>query len=154
MNPVIHGDALLRLRFDDEGLVVRPWLFSPLEIGWREVEFVCPVPTLQRGPDGWQQKPLRYLSKGFRSTLESSGRLVLYVVVRDRRPILARTAGPASRAWATHRLRPMLDASDQRKKDQSLLRLDLFVQQLGGSLNPLFDLLAAHCRFDLVAFQD
>jgi hypothetical protein len=147
---ILHRKFPLDLSFDDDGIGVRPWLAEPVSIAWHEVEFVCPVPTLERRPEGWRER--RSAGFEFRSTLASSGMLALYVVVRDRRPVIARATG-RTRRWARVWLRPMSDARDAPRPDQSLLRLELFVKKLGGSLDSLFDLLAAKARFDLVCFD-
>jgi hypothetical protein len=153
MSSVSHAHGLLRLRFDEAGLVVRPWPARPLRIGWDEIDFVCPVPWIERTASGWQEKRYPFAPK-FRSTLQRSGRFVLYFVVRDRRPILKRAEGWWTRQWATLLLAPMVDASERRQEDRSLLALELDVRRLGGSLDPLLDLLNRHSRFDLVVFFD
>ena len=155
MTSVSHARGLLRLRFDEAGLFVAAWPARPLRISWDEIAFVCPVPWLERTASGWQEKRYSFAPK-FRSTLQRSGRFVLYFVVRDRRPILSRAAADGwwTRFWAKSLLKPMLDAGDRRQEDQSLLGFELDVRRLGGSLDPLLDLVNRRSRFDLVVFFD
>ncbi|RKG91307.1 hypothetical protein [Corallococcus terminator] len=147
-----HRSLPLDVDFDEEGVVLRPWFLQPIPIAWKELEFICLTPTMERYPDGWREKTyaVSYLPKGFRSTFATAGHLWVELVVRDRRPLLARTEGRWTRAWLTTRLHPMLDASDQRKPDQSLLGLDFYKHRLNAPLDDLLDLMARHCRFDLV----
>ncbi len=154
MTSVTHARGLLRLRFDEAGLVVRPWPARPLRIGWDEIAFVCPVPWLEQTASGWQEKRFSFAPPSFRSTLERSGRFVLYFVVRDRRPIVSRAEGWWTRFWAISLLNPMVDAADREQADQSLLGFELDVRRLGGSLDPLLDLLHRHSRFDVVVLFD
>jgi len=83
---------------------------------------------------------------------ETSGQFDLEIVVRDRRPILARTEGRLTRLWLATRLRPMLDEHDRRQPDESLLDLTLRRDRLQGTVDELLDFVAARSRVDLVAF--
>jgi hypothetical protein len=47
-------------------------------------------------------------------------------------------------------LQPMLDAEDRPKPDQALLKIEVYRRRLDRSIDDLLDLLAKHCRFDLV----
>ncbi|WP_375760807.1 hypothetical protein [Corallococcus exercitus] len=145
-----HWSLPLRVSFDEQGVTLRPLLAKPVFIAWPEVEFVCLTPTMERLPEGWREKTYTFLPKGFRSTLQTSGHLSVELVVKDRRPLLARTRGAWTRLWLTGRLRPMLDAMDAWKVDQSLVSLDVYRHRLNAPLDELLDLLARHCRFDLV----
>jgi len=149
--PIVHRFVGWSVTFDDEGLSLRPWLGSSVLITWDEVKFVCPVPTLERGPDGWREKKNTLLRADFRSTLESHGLLVLYVVVKDQRPVIERASG-WTRFWLRSHLRPMLDSENRFQPDESLLSLELHVARLGVPWGQLLDLVSRHARFDLVVF--
>lgn len=149
--PIIHRFIGWTVTFDDDGLSLQPWLGSSIRLTWNEVKFVCPVPTLEHGPDGWQEKKNTLLRSDFRSTLQAHGLLVLYVVVKDRRPIIERTSG-WTRFWLRSRLRPMQDSEDRLKPDESLLSLELHVDRRGVPWGQLLDLVSDHARFGLVVF--
>ncbi|MCY1033050.1 hypothetical protein OV207_16380 [Corallococcus sp. BB11-1] len=147
-----HRGLPLRVDFDEAGVVLRPLFLQPIPIAWEELEFIGLTPAMERHPDGWREKTyaVSHLMKDFRSTLATAGHLWVELVVRDRRPLVQRIEGRWTRAWLTTRLHPMLDASDQRKPDQSLLGLDLYRHRLNAPLDDLLDLMARRCRFDLV----
>ncbi len=147
---IVHHGLPLRADFDVRGVTLRPLLAKAVFIAWPEVEFVCLTPAMERQPEGWREKTYTFLPMGFRSTLETSGHLYVELVVKDRRPLLARTEGAWTRWWLAGHLRPMADATDAPKEDQSLVGLDVYRHRLDAPLDELLDLLARHCRFDLV----
>ena len=147
---IVHRGLPLSVGFDEQGVTLRPLLAKPVFIAWPEMDFVCLTPTMERHPEGWREKTYSFLPKGFRSTLQTSGHLYVDLVVKDRRPLLARTEGAWTRWWLASRLRPMADAMDSLKVDQSLVGLDVYKHRLNAPLDELLDLLARHCRFDLV----
>lgn len=139
-----------RVVFDDEGLTIIPVLWKGFRLAWTEVEFVCVTPAMVRDVQGWREKPNDLLGPGFRSTFAASGLLVLGFVVRDRRVVLARAGGWWNRSSVAAALQPMLDAEDRPKPDQALLKIEVYRRRLDRSIDDLLDLLAKHCRFDLV----
>ncbi|NPC73749.1 hypothetical protein HPP05_28735 [Corallococcus exiguus] len=147
---IVHRGLPLRVDFDARGVTFWPLLAKPVFIAWPEMDFVCLTPAMERQPEGWREKTYTFLPKGFRSTLETSGHLYVELVVKDRRPLLARTEGAWTRRWLASRLRPMGDAMDALKVDQSLVGLDVYRHRLNAPLDELLDLLARQCRFDLV----
>jgi hypothetical protein len=149
--PIVHRFVGWFVTFDDEGLSLRPRLGSSVLITWDDVKFVCPVPTVERCPEGWREKKNTLLRGDFCSTLQTHGLLVLYVVVKDRRPIIGRTSG-WTRFWLRSRLRPMQDRDDRFMADESLVDLELDVTRLGVPWGQLLDLVSRHARFDLVVF--
>jgi len=145
-----HSRGPLKVSFDSDQLSIRLWPGGAISIPWSEVEFVCPTPTLVRSKDGWTRESHGLaIESTFKSTLETHGLLVLEVVLRDRRPVLARTTGRAG-FWVRQHIRPLLDASDRPQPDQSLISFGLYRRSLSGSLDELLDLLLATSRFDLV----
>jgi hypothetical protein len=136
--------------FGEGGIAHRPRLARGLELAWSEVEFVCVTPTLVREGERWREKPNSLLGPGFRSTLVTAGLLVLSLVVRDRRPVLERAGKGLNRLWAGSVLVPTLDAEGRFDARQGLITLDVYERRLSQSLDSLLDLLARHCRFDLV----
>jgi hypothetical protein len=82
--------------------------------------------------------------------LERQGFLELSFVVKDRRTHLATRRGWWQRTRWAARLKRMLDAEDRWLPDQSLLRIDVYTKRLDASRDELMDLLATHCRLDLV----
>jgi hypothetical protein len=149
---VVHAKFPVYLRFDDDGIGISFWPGVPVSIAWQEVEFVCPVPWIERGPEGWRQTQYPGFER-YSTPIERSGRLALCVVVRDRRPVIERAKG-RTRRWVRASLRAMLNAADELQPDQSLLELELSLKKLGGTIQPLFELLAAKSRFDRVWLGD
>src|SRR5512133_794917 len=145
---LLYSSLAPEASFDDDGIALATLWSSPIRIGWNEIAFVCVTPAMRRGPDGWEEQPIP-LPHG-PSMLETSGIFELAIVVRDRRPILARVEGRLTRLWLAARLVRMFDARDRPKPDQSLLRLTLRRDRLRGTLDELLDLVAARPRFDLV----
>lgn len=151
---ISHTRGRLRVSFDSEKLSIRPWPGDAISIPWSEVEFVCPTPTMVRTEDGWQQRTYGLaIESTFKTTLETHGHLWLEIVLRDRRPLLARTTGWAG-FWLRRHVSPLLDASERPQPDQSVISLDLYRRSLRGSLDELMDLLSASSRFDLVCHFD
>lgn len=150
LSAIVHRGVPLRIAFDARGVTLRPLLAQAVFITWPEVEFVCLTPAMERQPEGWREKTYSVRPKGLRSTLETSGHLRVELVVKDRRPLVARTEGTWTRRWLSSHLRPMTDARDSPKVDQSLMGLDVYRHRLDAPLDELLDLLARHCRFDLV----
>jgi hypothetical protein len=148
--PITLTDGLLSVCFDHTGVAMRVWLGGLTRIDWGEVEFISTTPQMTRGPEHWRQKENPLARPPLNAFLENMGFMELDIVIRDRRPIVTRTQGWWTRSVIAGRLRPMLDASDRRRPDQSLLRLRAGISALGGTPTPLLDLLAKHCRFDLV----
>lgn len=149
-NAVVYKSTFLTVRFDEQGLELTPWRARPLRIDWHEVDFVYPLPMLERGSDGWREQANPFSPKGFRSMLKSTGRLKLYVIVNDRRPIIARTTDRLTHNYISRQLRPMADADGRLLEDQSDLCLDLRLKRLGGSITPLMDLVTKHSRIGLL----
>jgi hypothetical protein len=147
---LVYASLAPDVSFDDDGIELAPLWSKPIRIGWNEIEFVCVVPEMTHGPHGWQVAPNPYRSGP--SMFETSGQFDLEIVVRDRRPILARTEGRLTRLWLATRLRPMLDEHDRRQPDESLLDLTLRRDRLQGTVDELLDFVAARSRVDLVAF--
>jgi hypothetical protein len=149
---ILHRTLFSRTSFGDEGVAVVPGLEEGLRLGWGEIEFVCITPTMERGEQGWQEKYNSLLPAGFASTFATRGELELCFVVRDRRPVVARAKGFWNRTRVRGALKPMVDAHDRRKPDQSLLLMRIRKSHLNHSVDDLLDLLSRHCRFDLVVF--
>lgn len=140
-----------RVVFDEAGLEVSQWLAGSLRLAWSDIEFVSLAPVLERREAGWGLKESRFDPGGAAAWLERKGLLGLSFVVKDRRPHLAKQRGWWARSHWYGRLQPMRDADDALRVDQSLLSIDLHWKRgLDGSRDALMDLLAAHCRFDIV----
>lgn len=139
-----------RVVFDDEGLTIVPLLWKGFRVAWTEVEFVCVTPAMVRDAQGWREKPNDLLGPDFRSTFATHGSLELSFVVRDRRVLLARADGFWNRSTVAAALEPMLDAQNRLRPDQALLRIQVTRRRLDRPIDDLLDLLAKHCRFDLV----
>lgn len=148
--PITHRTFSLRILFGAAGLTLEPLLARGIHLEWSEIAFVCETPSMTREAAGWREKPNEFRLPGERSPLANHGMLELGVVVRDRRPVIARVVSGWNRLWVASMLKPMLDASDRQCPDQSLLRLEIYRTRLDAPLDDLLDLLAAHCRFDLV----
>jgi hypothetical protein len=147
---IVQRSLWERIAFDDAGLAVVPLVSKGLRLQWPAIDFVCVTPAMIRDAQGWHEKSNSLLSPTFKSTLASSGLLQLSFVIRDRRPILARTSGFWNRSWTAAAQRPMLDAENRFDAAQSLLRLEVREERLDHPIGDLLDLLAKHCRFDLV----
>jgi hypothetical protein len=148
---IVHRQLMRRLVFHAEDGVevsIRPG--TRIHLAWDEIEFVCVTPAMVRGKEGWGEKPNSLLAGDFRSTLRTRGLLELKVVVRDRRPVIARARSWWDRAGVVTALCPMLDANHRYLPDQAVLTLEIRRARLDHSLDDLLDLLAARCRFDLV----
>jgi hypothetical protein len=151
---ISHTLGVLRVSFDSDELAIRRWPGDPVSISWSEVEFVCPTPTMVRTKDGWTQRTYGLaIESTFKTTLETHGHLWLEVVLRDRRPLLARATGWTG-FWLRRHVSPLLGASDRPRPDQSVISLDLYRRRLSGSLDELLHLLSAVSRFDLVCHFD
>lgn len=151
---ITHRAPRLRAVFDERGLAVVPLLSAGVRLDWEEIDFVCVTPAMERDETGrWREKRYEFLERRFETTFARYGQLELAFVVKDRRPVLARTSGWWNRSWVGTSLRPMRDARDQLRLDQSLLSVTVKARRLDDTVDALLDLLAKKCRFDLVVFD-
>ncbi len=149
----VYASLAPDVTFDDDGVAFAPLWARPIRIPWGEIASVSVTPWMERGPDGWREAPNPFRHEP--SLFETRGMFDLEFVVRDRRPILARTESWLKRAWLVGRLRPMMGADDRPKPATSLLSFTLRRDRLEeGTFDELLDLVAARSRFELVVHLD
>lgn len=146
---IVDRRLTARIAFGDAGVTITNPFVGRLHLSWPELEYVCVTPTMERGPDGWRERRFGGSAR-LRSTFATSGTLHLWFVVRDRRPVIARSEGAWRRTWVRGLLVRMCGADERVNGDQALLKIEVRASRLDHPVDDLLDLLAERCRFDLV----
>lgn len=131
--------------YDPRGITLRPRfgrhsLFLP----WTNVDFLSPTPGLRHSDAGWQDftgRPAADLR-----------RLELAVALHDRHQL--HVSGWWAKLWL-RRFTPgvLLRADDRPHPRAGFLCIDVRLSTLSAPRAAFFDLLAAHARFDIIAFD-
>ena len=148
--PIVSSGLWLRTEFGASGVVHRPRFCRGLQVAWSDVEFVSLTPAMVREGGHWREERNSLLGPDFQSTLATARLIVLGLVVRDQGAVLKRTDQGLNRLWAGAALVPLVDAEGRFERDRGLLTLRIYERRLSLPLDALLDLIASHCRFDLV----
>jgi hypothetical protein len=148
----VYASLAPTVTFDDEGIALAPLWAKPVCIGWSEVKCVSVTPWMERGPEGWREAPSPF--RHGPSIFETKRLFALDVVVRDRRPIRARTGSWLKRLWLDTWLQAMYGLDDRPEPDRSVFELTLRRDLIEGTVDELLDLVQARSRFELVVHLD
>jgi hypothetical protein len=144
---ITHRRFGSRIAFSSAGIVLHPIFRQPIPITWAEIDFVSAIPAAQQVEGKWGFRDFR-LSHGWDILRDHGRRFVLDIVVHDRHALEGRLR------WNPVGLRPLWTAEDKPDPRQGTFPIELRVRRLDAKATDLLELVARHCRFDLLCHGD
>jgi hypothetical protein len=150
MTPIHHRARGIpeSLCFTGEGVRYEHPFVGALELGWSNITSVSLVPALERTDAGWSTKFAPSLEVVTRWERERCVEVSL--VLKDRRPVIARAGGWWRRLCARSVLRPLHDADWNPLPDEGFLRFDIWERHLDVPLDVFLDVLASKAKLGML----
>jgi hypothetical protein len=136
------------LVFTDEGVRYEHPFVGALELGWSDITSVSLVPALKRTRAGWSTALAP--SAGIMTRWDRQRCVEVSLVLKDRRPFIARAGSWWRRLGARSVLRPLHDEDWNPLPDEGFIRFDVWERHLDVPLDVFLDVLASKAKLGML----